>query len=107
MTDPQKRIHNLWAEVIQPMVARAGRSFEGWIGQPEDWKDQVSDVRNNYGVGHLQGYGSGSSTRPDFHLINQQLYLLVVLCLLSECGVSEGTKEEVVKRMRSDWKIRL
>ena len=107
MTDPQKWIRDLWAEVLEPMLVQAGRSFKEWMGRPEDWKDKISDVRNNYGVGHLQGYRSGSSTQPDFHLINQQLYLLVVLCLLSECGVSEDVKNEVVKRMRSDWKIRL
>ena len=107
MTVPSKRIHNLWVEVIDPMLDRAGRPFGEWIGDPKDWKDRVSDVRNNYGVGHLQGYASKSPARPDFHSINEQLYLLVVSCLLSECGVSEDIRREVVGRMRSEWKIRL
>ena len=107
MADPSKRIHNLWAEVIDPMLDQAGRSFEEWIGNPKEWKLKVSDVRNNYGVGHLQGYRSGTSAQPDFHLINEQLYLLVVACLLSECNVSEDIKHKVAKRMRSNWKIRL
>ena len=107
MTDPSKRIHNLWTEVIDPMLCQAGHSFQEWIGDPGEWKGKVSDVRNNYGIGHLQGYGSSISAPPDFHLINEQLYLLVVLCLLSECAVSEAVKHEVVERMRSDWKIRL
>ena len=107
MTNPQKRVSNLWKEVIAPMVEIAGPTFKEWIGQPQQWKDKISDVCNNYGVGHLQGYKSGSSAHPEFHLINQQLYLLVVSCLLSECRVSENVRNEVVKRMRSDWKIRL
>lgn len=73
----------------------------------EGRKEKVADVRNNHGVSHLQGYVSRNSDQPDIHLINQQLCLLVVLCLLSECGVSEGVKDKFVKRMRSDWKIRL
>ena len=107
MADPSKRIRNLRAEVIDPMLDQAGRSFGEWIGDRQQWKGTVSDVRNNYGVGHLQGYGSGTSAQPDFHLINEQIYLLVVLCLLSECTVSEDVKYKVVERMRSDWKIRL
>ena len=107
MADPGKKVSNLWTAVIDPMLNQAGRSFEEWIGDPKEWKDKVSDVRNNYGVGHLQGYGSSSSVRPDFHLINEQLYLLVVSCLLSECAVSADVKNEVVNRIRSDWKMRL
>lgn len=107
MVAPRKRISNLWAEVIDPMLNLAGRSFEEWIGDPKEWKLKVSDVRNNYGVGHLQGYGTSTSAQPDFHLINEQLYLLVVACLLSECNVSEDIKHKVVERMHSNWKIRL
>ena len=107
MSEPGKIVRNFWAEVIDPMLDRAGRSFEEWIGDPKAWKEKVSDVRNNYGVAHLQGYGSRPAAWPNFHLINQQLYLLVVLCLLSECTISEDVKSKVVKRMRSDGKIRL
>ena len=107
MADPGKRIYNLRKEVLDPMLYKAGRPFEEWVGKSEDWKKKVNEIRNNYGVGHLQGYAGRSSASPDFHLINEQLYLLVVSCLLSECGVSEDTRREVVKRMRSDWKIRL
>ena len=107
MMNPGKRINNLWTEVIDPMLDRAGPPFEEWIGNPNDWKLKVRDVRVNYGVGHLQGYRSGTSAQPEFHLINEQLYLLVVACLLSECDVSEDIRRKVVERMSSNWKIRL
>ena len=107
MADPNKRINNLWKEVIDPMLDRAGQPFEEWIGKPEDWKKRVSEVRNNHGVGHLQGYASTSTARPNFRLINDQLYSLVISCLLSECGVSDETRRKVIKRMRSESKIRL
>ena len=107
MADPGKKIYNLGKEVLDPMLYRAGRLFEEWVGKPEDWKKKVNEIRNNYGVAHLQGYAGNSPASPDFHLINEQLYLLVVSCLLSECGVSEDTRCKVAERMRSDWKIRL
>ena len=107
MADPGKKIYNLGKEVLDAMLYRAGRPFEEWVGKPEDWKKKVNEIRNNYGVAHLQGYAGNSPASPDFHLINEQLYLLVVSCLLSECGVSEDTRCKVAERMRSDWKIRL
>ena len=107
MADPGKKIDNLGKEVLDPMLYRAGRPFEEWVGKPEDWKKKVNEIRNNYGVAHLQGYAGNSPASPDFHLINEQLYLLVVSCLLSECGVSEDTRCKVAERMRSDWKKRL
>lgn len=107
MEDPGRMVANFWAEVIDPMLTQAGCSFEEWIGDPKEWKDKVRDVRNNHGIGHLQGYGTNSSALPDFHLINEQLYLLVVLCLLSECAVSSDVRKQVVNRMRSNWKVRL
>ena len=107
MADPGKKIYNLGKEVLDPMLYRAGRPFEEWVGKPEDWKKKVNEIRNNYGVAHLQGYAGNSPASPGFHLINEQLYLLVVSCLLSECGVSEDTRCKVAERMRSDWKIRL
>ena len=107
MEDPGKRIYNLGKEVLDPMLDRAGQPFVEWIGSPEDWKKKISEVRNNYGVGHLQSYAINSPMRPDFHLLNEQLYLLVVSCLLSECGVSVETRRQVVEHMRSEWKVRL
>ena len=107
MKDRGKRINNLGKEVLDPMLDKAGDPFKEWVGNPEDWKKTVGEVRNNYGVGHLQSYASNSPVRPKFHLLNEQLYSLVVSCLLSECGVSEETRRKVVERMRSEWKIRL
>ncbi len=107
MADPGKRIDNLAKEVLAPMLSRAGCSFEEWIGNPEDWIKKVSEIRNNYGIAHLQGYTSTWSASPDIHSINEQLYLLVVTCLLSECGVSEDTRRKVAERMRSGTKIHL
>ena len=106
MAHPGKRIQ-LGRDILDPMLDKASQAFREWIGDPADWKKKVSEVRNNYGVGHLQSYASNSPLHPDFHVINEQLYSLVVSCLLSECGVSEETGREVVKRMRSKWKIRL
>ena len=107
MKDRGKRINNLGEQILAPMLRKAGRPFAEWVGEIEDWKHRVSAVRNDHGVAHLQGYASASTESPDFHLVNQQLYILVVLCLLAECGVPAETLSEVVDRMRSCWKIRL
>ena len=105
-TQRNKRI-SLRRDILDPMLDKAGSPFREWIGDPEDWKKKVSEVRNNFGVAHLQGYASNSPIPPKFHVLNEQLYSLVVSCLLSECGVSEETRRKVVERMRSEWKIRL
>ena len=107
MANPNRWIRNLRKTVLDPLLHRAGRPFEEWIGDLEAWKDTVNDVRINYGVAHLQGYASHVLGRPDFHSINQQLYLLVVSCLLADCEVSEDVRSKVVERMRSLWKMRL
>ena len=107
ISDPSKRINNFGKDVLDPMLDKAGHSFGEWIGDPEDWKKKVSEVRNNYGVAHLQGYASNSPIPPEFHTINQQLYSLVISCLLSECRVPEETRRKALERMRSEWKIRL
>ena len=107
MADPNKRINNLREEILDPMLSKAGRPFGQWVGNPELWKGKVSEIRNQYGVGHLQSYGTGSAAAPDFHLINEQLYLLVVSCLLVDCEVPEETRHKVAERMRSDWNIPL
>ena len=88
-------------------MSKADHPFKEWIGQPEAWKKKVDEVRNNYGVAHLQGYGDWEQEHPNFHSINEQLYTLVILCLLSECGVTEETKREIVERMRSETRIHL
>ena len=107
MVDPNKWIRDFRKKVLDPLLRKAGHPLEEWIGDPKTWKDSVNDVRNNYGVAHLQGYASNALVRPDFHSINQQLYLLVVSCLLADCGLSDDLRRKIVKRMRSDWKIRL
>ena len=106
MASPNKSINKLNKEILDPMLSTAGPQMEEWVGNLGKWKSRISKVRNNYGVGHLQAYRS-SSASPDFHLINQQLYLLVVICLLAECEVSKDTLRKVVERMRSTWKMRL
>ena len=68
MADRGKRIDSLGKEVLDPMLCRAGRPFEEWVGKPENWKKKVHEIRNNYGVGHLQGYAGKSPASPDFHL---------------------------------------
>ena len=107
MASPNKRINNFSKEILDPMLSIAGPQMEEWVGNLDKWKSRIAKVRNNHGVGHLQAYGSHYSASPDFHLINQQLYLLVVICLLAECEVSKGTLGNVVERMRSTWKMRL
>jgi len=106
MKQPGRKIQ-LGKDILDPMLEKAGQPFGEWIGNPDDWKKKVSEVRNKYGVGHLQGYANNSSVPPKFHLLNEQLYSLVVSCLLFDCGMSEGTRRKVVERMRSEWKVRL
>ena len=107
MAPPNKKVNKFIKEILEPMLSTAGRQIEEWVGEPDKWNSRVAKFRNSYGVAHLQAYGSFSSASHNFHLINQQLYLLVVTCLLTECEVSQDTLRKVVERMRSTWKMRL
>ena len=42
MAGPGKKIDSLGKKVLDPMLCRAGRPFEEWVGKPEDWKRRSS-----------------------------------------------------------------
>ena len=61
----------------------------------------------NKGIAHFQGYADDLVEVEQIHSVNEQLYALVVVCILADCGVSEELREEVVNRARSKYVIRL
>ena len=110
-TAPHTRHHSLsrkdgyvqTRELLKSALGSVGQMFLDWIGDCEGWKRKVSNVRREQ-VAHLENYGNASVGGKDVYLLNRQLYTLLVVCILSQCGLSEDLLEKVVTRSRSDWR---
>ena len=89
------------------MLCRTGQGFLDWIGDANAWTKEVQKIRSEQGIGHFQGYADDLVDVERIHSVNEQLYALVVACILADCGVSKELREEVVNRARSKYVIRL
>ena len=95
--DPGKHIRDLRQEVLEPMVKRAGDAFKQSIGDVQSWTKRVTDVRNDWGVAHFQGYGTKPEDGYGITPINNQLYLLLICCILRDCGHSEEMLSSIIE----------
>ena len=100
MANPNQAINNLQTQVLDPMLAKAGTLFRRWLGNEQTWKDNACAGRNSVVFAPIRDYGTGSS-QPDYNLINEQLYVMIVLCLLEDCGISPIFSNNVVNRAKS------
>ena len=101
IANPSKQV-TLRQEILEPMAQTAGKPFEEWIGNPKTWIEKVSQIRNLHGVAHLQGYANWQATSLDFNLVNDQLYLMTVLCILLKCGVNKDINRKIIRRMTAE-----
>ena len=99
----RKSSQMLIRKILDPALGLAGQEFMDWIGDRERWKKKAIAVRNEQ-VAHLENYGNPSVDAEDVSLLNRQLYTLLVVRILSQCGLSEDLLEKVVTRSRSDWR---
>lgn len=97
---------SLSSSILRPLVNRAGSAFQTDIGDVEQWISKVSQIRNHYGIGHLQS-NPNAPELEDVLVVNRQLSLLVTICLLKECGVPETTITKVVQRSQNTWWVAL
>ena len=97
---------NLNTDILQPLIDLAGPGFHNDIGDVGQWIGKVSQIRNHYGIGHVQG-NPNAPKLEDVLVVNRQLFVLVTTCLLRECGVSEEVLQKVVQRSQSTWWIDL
>ena len=97
---------NLNSDILQPLINRASPEFQNDIGDVGQWISAVSQIRNHYGIGHLQG-NPNAPTLEDVLVVNRQLSVLVTICLLKECGVAEEVVRQVAQRSRSTWWVAL
>ena len=95
--DPSKKIRRFGPQVLEPMVTRAGDAFKQSIGDVQSWTKRVTDVRNNWGVAHFQGYGTKPEDGYGITPINNQLYLLLICCVLRDCGHSEEMLSSIIE----------
>ena len=106
MRNPNQKVR-LSTDILKPMLKHAGESFREWIGDPQAWTRKISDFRSNEGVAHFQQYESQLTDVSEIHEINQQLYMLAISCILSDCGFPESLANQVIERARSKWRIPL
>ncbi len=97
---------NLSREILQPLIDRAGPGFQADVGDVGQWKSKVSQIRNHYGIGHLQD-NPNAPTLEDLLVVNRQLSVLVTVCLLRECGAPETVIMKVVQRSQATWWVAL
>ena len=97
---------NLSREILQPLVDRAGTGFQAHVEDVGRWMSKVAQIRNHYGIGHLQS-NPNAPTLEDLLVVNRQLSVLVTMCLLRECGVAETIITEVVRRSQATWWVAL
>ena len=106
MVNPKARV-DLRKDILDPMLCRTGPVFLAWIGDANAWTKEVREIRSEQGIAHFQGYADDLVDVEQIHSVNEQLYALVVVCILADCGVSKELREEVVNRARLEYVIRL
>ena len=52
---------------------------------------------NDWGVAHFQGYGTKPEDGYGITPINNQLYLLLICCVLRDCGHSEEMRSSIIE----------
>ena len=81
---------------VKQLAHKAGAIFEALVGDVDQWTDRVWDARRD----KLIHRGLHEDDRPLLYWLAESLYFLVVLCLLNECGVSDGTLASIQQHRR-------
>ncbi len=84
---------------METLTREAGETCSFLVGDVEKWIRLVVRTRNDVMVHR----GLDEGDEPDFYLLSESLYFLVVLCLLRECGVSDDTLSGVQENHRVRW----
>ena len=97
----QLRRQNLNLGHELPVLAQqAGDAFKDLVGDVDNWAKRVIQTRVNIVVHRgLRGKADGY----DVIWLADSLHLLVVLCLLSECGVQKKAEERIRNSGRFYW----
>ena len=88
---------NLFTELLV-LAQQVGDVFKGLVGNVDDWAKQVVQSRNN-SVAHPGLHDEVYAHALDW--LADSLHLLVVLCLLEECGVREKAEERIKNSSRA------
>ena len=85
---------------LRRFARSAGKTFASLVGDVDLWSTRVVKARINHVVHPgLHEAEDGLS----LHLLSETVYLLVVLCLLKECGVPADTLSRIPKAPRLRW----
>ena len=91
-------------DILEPLMDRAGDPFLNYLDDCGQWKSTINQIRNHFGIAHVQENSKAPEAQKTYE-INQQIYLLVVVCLLRECGAEEDLIETILARSRSKWRV--
>ena len=91
--------------ILGPMIDKAGKPFADRIGNASKWIDKLRNIRRNQGLAHYQGYATPRANQHSLTPVNAELSLLVILCILRDCGFSESFLTEVTGRMDAPTRI--
>ncbi len=102
----RKSQHVQTRKVLDLALGSASQELLDWTGDQVAWKKKISSVRVEQ-VAHLENYGNISVDAGDVYALNRQLYTLLVVRILSQCGLSEELLDKIVGRSRANAVVRL
>ena len=91
--------------ILCPMIKTAGKPFADRVGNERQWINKLGFIRSNQGLAHYQGYATPRANQHSLIPVNTELYLLVILCLLRDCGFSDDFLTGVVDRMPAPVRV--
>ena len=95
----EQNIKNLKKE-LNDLAGKIDTLFVPLVGDRGKWASEVVRTRDNYVV-HPGRRGSGDGYR--LYLLSESIYLLVVLTLLRECGVSDDALTKIQSHGNFRW----
>ena len=89
-----------FCDALIDLAVLAGDPFKAIVRDVESWAKEVVQARINHLV-HRGLHGNLEGKR--MYDLSESLYFLVVLCLLRECGIPEGTLSKMQNHRRFGW----
>ena len=87
-------------QALLQIAADVGGAATALVGDIADWADEVVKMRV-VDVVHLGLGGNVDGTR--MFILSESVYILVIMSLLRECGVPEGTLSNLKNHQRFQW----
>ena len=87
------------SKALETLASTGGTTFATLVVDVDGWIKEVVRTR----VANVVHRGLQEEREPEFYLLSESLYFLVVLCLLKECGVADKALSEIQRNPRFVW----